>query len=47
MYDKSFKSNVNTHFQQVPETYLMENCTGTEADNLVTSFGRKKEVGNT
>ena len=48
MYDKAFKSNgnVNILFQQVPETYSMENCTGTEAKDLVTCFRRKKKVGN-
>ena len=46
MYDKLFKNNVNIHFQQVPETYSTENCTGTEAKDLATSVGRKKEVGN-
>lgn len=47
MYDKSFKNNVNIHFQQVPETYSTENRTGTEAKDLATSVGRKNEVGNT
>ena len=48
MYDKAFKSNgnVNILFQQVPETYSMENYTGTEAKDLVTYFRRKKKVGN-
>ena len=48
MYDKAFKNNgnVNILFQQVPETCSMENCTGTEAKDLVTSFRRKKMVGN-